>query len=106
MATWVAAPIDGLETEVTDEVAGEGGMSRIDEVIAAWRAADRRLAGLEDSDPERNRVQAELVGLRALHHRLFDVKLFERPRGDEASARWAFAILAWGSAPIPARVLA
>jgi hypothetical protein len=106
MAMWVAAPVDGLETGVTNVVAGEGGMSRIDEVIAAWRAADRRLAGLEDSDPERNRVQAELVGLRALHHRLFDVQLFAWPRVDQPSARWAFAILAWGSAPLPARVLA
>jgi hypothetical protein len=105
MATWVEAPVDGLETEVTDVVAGDGGMPRIDEVIAAWRAADRQLAGLVDNDAERNRVQAELVGLRALHHRLFDVELGDWATGDESSARWTVALLAWGSAPLPARLL-
>ena len=58
------------------------------DVIVAWRAADRELAGLAEDDPEWNRVHAELVGLRALHHRLFEARMGESPRGDEFAARW------------------
>ena len=47
----------------------------ISDVLAVWRAAERELAALADGDPEIGRVHAELVGLRALHHRLFDERI-------------------------------
>jgi hypothetical protein len=53
----------------------------ISDVLAAWRAAERALAGLAIGDPDIDRVHAELVGLRALHHRLFDARLV--PESDE-----------------------
>ena len=79
---------------------------RICDVIAAWRAADRELAGLVEGDPGWARVHDELVGLRALHHRLFAAHVGESPTGEEPAARWAFAIMAWGPAPLPSRVMA
>ena len=48
------------------------------DVVAAWRAADRELAGLVEDEPEWNRVRAEIIGLRALHHRLFEARLGSR----------------------------
>jgi hypothetical protein len=80
------------------------GTPRICEVIAAWRVAERQIAEMVEDDPDRGRIQAELVGLRALHHELFEARMRRWPR--EASARWTFAIMAWGGAPLPARVLA
>lgn len=78
----------------------------IHQVIAAWRAADRALAGLVEGDPEWNRIHAELVGLRTLHHSLFEARMVQEPTGSESSARWAFAVMAWGPEPLPARVMA
>lgn len=78
----------------------------IHRVIADWRAADRELAGLVEGDPEWNRVCAELIGLRALHHRLFEARLAQDLNGGESSTRWALAIMAWGPAPVPSRVMA
>lgn len=80
------------------------GTARICDVIAAWRVAERQIAEMVEDDPDRGRVQADLVGLRALHHGLFEARMRRRP--GEASARWTIAILAWGRAPLPARVLA
>jgi hypothetical protein len=48
------------------------------DVVAAWRTADRELAGLVENEPEWNRVRAEIIGLRALHHRLFEARLGSR----------------------------
>ena len=48
------------------------------DVVAAWRTADRELAGLVENEPELNRVRAEIIGLRALHHRLFEARLGSR----------------------------
>jgi len=80
------------------------GTPRICDVIAAWRVAARQMAEMVQDDPDRDRVQADVIGLRALHHELFEARMHRWPR--EASARWTFAILAWGRAPVPARVLA
>jgi hypothetical protein len=77
---------------------------RICDVIAAWRVAERQIAEMVEDDPDRARVQAALVSLRTLHHELFEARMRRWPR--EASARWTFAIMAWGRAPSPARVLA
>lgn len=55
------------------------------DVVAAWRTADRELAGLVENEPERNRVRAEIIGLRALHHRLFDERLSSRPGDGDAT---------------------
>lgn len=41
------------------------------EILTAWRAADRALAGLEEDAPEWARVHARLVSLRASYHQLF-----------------------------------
>jgi hypothetical protein len=48
------------------------------DVVAAWRAADRELAGLIENEPEWNRVRAGIIGLRALHNRLFEARLGSR----------------------------
>ena len=56
----------------------ESGRS-ISDVLAAWRAAERELAALAVGDPDMGRVHAELVGLRALHHRLFDARIGAEP---------------------------
>jgi hypothetical protein len=78
----------------------------IQQVIAAWRAADRELALLVEGDLEWNRICAELIGLRALHHRLFEARMAQDPTGGESSTRWSLAIMAWGPEPLPGRVLA
>jgi hypothetical protein len=105
VATWLEAAIDGSEAGITGEMAS-GGAPRIRDVILAWRAAERELAGLVEADPKRERVRAELVSLRAIHHRLFAARMAESPAGRTSSARWELAVLAWGSAPLPARVMA
>jgi hypothetical protein len=45
------------------------------DVLNAWRAAERELASLVEGRPDWDRVHAELVGLRALHHRLFEARM-------------------------------
>jgi hypothetical protein len=96
---------DGSETGVSGEVAG-GAVPRIHDVISAWRAADRELAGLVEDDPERDRVQSELVVLRAVHHRLFAARMAASPTIDESSVRSEFGVMAWGPEPLPAGVMA
>ena len=63
-------------TRLTDS---HGNSPAICEVVAAWRTADRELAGLVENEPEWNRVRAEIIALRALHHRLFEARLGSRP---------------------------
>ena len=78
---------------------------RICDVLIAWRAADRELASLTEADPEWSRVQAEIAGLRALHHRLFDLRAGQRTHEREtASVRFAELARAWrmDTAPLPA----
>ena len=48
----------------------EAGVAICD-VLAAWRAAERELAGLVAGDRRANLVEAEVCGLRDLHQRLF-----------------------------------
>lgn len=79
------------------------------DVLAAWRAADRELAGLAVDDSDWNRVHAEMVGLRELHHRLFAARLAQDAiRGETTIARFADAARAWlqdaapASVPVPA----
>jgi hypothetical protein len=48
---------------------------RIWEVLAAWRAAEREMSSISDDSPEWPRVHAELVGLRAAYHRLFQERM-------------------------------
>ena len=77
------------------------------DVIAAWRAADRELASLTEDDPDWNRVHAEVVGLRALHHRLFDARAdHELASRDAMIARFADAAREWWQVrapqPVPA----
>ena len=94
------------EREATGFLGSEEARPPIPAVIAAWRAADRELAGLAEGDPDWDRVHAELVGLRALHHRLFEARMAQDPTGGESSSRWTFAIMAWGPTPLPAGVMA
>jgi hypothetical protein len=49
------------------------------DVVAAWRAAERDLAGLVENEPDWNRVRAEIIGMRALHQRLYEARLGSRP---------------------------
>lgn len=58
-------------------------------VLEAWRAAERELVSLAERDADWRRVHAELVGLRALHHRLFDARM-SRPGAENpiATPRW------------------
>jgi hypothetical protein len=86
-------------------VGDDGDTPAICDVIATWRAADRRLAGLAMNSPERDRVHAELVGLRALHHRLFDARMAERPTGGGRVDRSSFSLMAWARGPRPAIVI-
>lgn len=88
----------------TGSLEPEHATPRICDVIAAWRAAERRIAELVEGDPDRDRLQAELVGLRALHHGLFEARMRHWPT--EVSCPGTFAIMAWGRVPRPARVLA
>ena len=85
--------------------------ARLWEIIAAWRAADRELALLAEDDPDWNRVHAEVVGLRALHHRRFDARLDqERVRSEALVTRIAAAAAAvareWCQARAPQPVTA
>jgi hypothetical protein len=111
-AIWPGANVPEREAIATPAQPWSGPLEHEDptppihEVIAAWRAADRELAGLVEGDPDWNRIHAELVGLRALHHRLFDARMARDPAGGESSSRWTFAIMAWGPAPLPAGVMA
>lgn len=51
-----------------------GGL-RIWDVLAAWRAAERELADTPLESTDWPRVHADLVGLRAAYHRLFQERL-------------------------------
>lgn len=44
-------------------------------VLASWRAAERELATTTLDSPDWTRIHADLVGLRAAHHRLFQERL-------------------------------
>jgi hypothetical protein len=48
---------------------------RIWDVLAAWRAAERSLAGTSVDSPDWPRMRADLIGLRAAYHRLFHERL-------------------------------
>jgi hypothetical protein len=98
----VASP--GTIQPSTGSLEPEHTTPRICDVIAAWRAAERRMTELVQDDPDRDRLQAELVGFRALHHGLFEARMRHWPTG--ASCRGTFAIMAWGRLPPRARVLA
>lgn len=50
---------------------------RIEDVLRAWRAAERSAAGIAEGSPEWPYVQANIQRLRAWYHRLHD----ERRRG-------------------------
>ena len=78
-----------------------GDEPRICDVIVAWRAAERELAAWSESDPEWRVAEADIVWLRALHHRLFDAKLarLTAPRlGAGPTAVLAFANWPYGVA--------
>ena len=51
----------------------------ISEVLTAWRAADRDLNDILEASPDWPRVHAEVLGLRAVYHRLFDERRDKRP---------------------------
>ena len=70
-------------TRLTDS---HGNSPAICDVVAAWRTADRELTGLVENEPEWNRVRAEIIGLRALHHRLFEARLASHTVGGDATA--------------------
>lgn len=76
----------------TDETA-----PAICDVLAAWRAAERELAGLAQGDPDWNRVHAEFVGLRALHHRLFAARMAREVAAGQAAATRSARFLSLGS---------
>jgi hypothetical protein len=63
-----------------------GASPAICDVVAAWRAAERDLADLVENEPAWNRVRAEIIGLRALHHLLFEGRVGSRPGGGDATA--------------------
>jgi hypothetical protein len=100
-------PADGADPDLRSTsvpVTAADAALRLCDVIAAWRAADRELAGLTDADPEWSRVHAELVGLRALHHRLFDMRAEHRtPDREWTSVRYVELARAWlmSTAPRP-----
>jgi hypothetical protein len=94
-------PVEGSDARIERGVA-----PRICDVITAWRAAARELAELAATSPDRDRLHADLVGLRALHHHLFDQCLSEWPRGRIAATRLPFNLMAWTPAPPPALVTA
>jgi hypothetical protein len=73
-------------------------------VVNAWRAAERVLDGLVVDSPPWNRVHAELVGLRALHHRLFDARVAAAAGHGEGPIRPVLTMMAWGPTWTPARV--
>ena len=110
MATWMETPVATTGPAPAQPRTGllelEDATPRIDDVIAAWRTADRELARLAEDDPEWEVVHAELVGLRALHHRLFEVRRGAWPTGGASFARWTVAVMAWGPASLPGRVMA
>jgi hypothetical protein len=133
MASWMETPIEHLEIGLVRVLAAphedplseigpwvvldpgvtlgqrwddDGNRPAICDVIATWRAADRRLAGLAMNSPERDGVQAELVGLRALHHRLFDAQIAESPSGGGHVDWSSFGLIAWARGSRPAVVIA
>jgi hypothetical protein len=72
-------------------------------VVTAWRAAQRTLDRLAEGSPEWNDVHAELVGLRALHHRLFDARLLADAGHGDGPARPTLTMMAWGPTWMPGR---
>jgi hypothetical protein len=71
-------PVSEIEVSIAPDESGirlklaDLASPAISDVVAAWRAADRELAGLVENEPEWNRVRAEIIGLRTLHDRLFE----------------------------------
>jgi hypothetical protein len=65
-------------------------------VVTAWRTAQRALDGLAESSPSWNRLHAEVVGLRALHHRLFEARLAAAAGRGEGPVRPTLTMMAWG----------
>jgi hypothetical protein len=103
------APQDALPAPAqppTGSFEHEDATPPICDVIAAWRAADRELAGLVEGNAEWNRVHAEMLGLRALHHRLFEARMAEFPTSDKSTDRSRFAVMAWGPEPVAGLVIA
>ena len=83
----IAAPPPPIRPR-TRLIESDGVSLAICDVVEAWRAAERELAGLVENEPEWNRVTAEIIGVRALHQRLFEARLGSRPgRGDAAATR-------------------
>lgn len=66
------------------------------DVLAAWRAAERELVDLDENDPEWSRVHAEFVGLRALHHRLFEARMGPGNAGGGTAATGSASFLTLG----------
>jgi hypothetical protein len=64
----------------------------IDEVLAAWRAADRALGLIAEGSPEWARVHATLVSLRASYHQLFAERRDRPARPETAGGPWAIAM--------------
>ncbi len=64
----------------------------IDEVLAAWRAADRALGLIAEGSPEWARVHATLVSLRASYHQLFAERRDRPSRPETAGGAWAIAM--------------
>ena len=59
--------------------------SGIQEVLAAWRAAERELDDVPENSPEWSGIHAKLVGLRASYQQLFTEFRDRRPSGED---RW------------------
>ena len=77
----------------------DGSSPAICDVVNAWRAADRELAGLVENQPEWNRVRAEIIGLRALHNRLFEARQGARAGRCDTSAPRAMSSAASNHIP-------
>jgi hypothetical protein len=56
----------------------------IDEILTAWREADRALGMITEGSPEWARVHAKLVSLRASYHQLFAERCDRPPRPEAA----------------------
>ena len=104
---WAPDEIDSGPATAVEQADARDETPHLWDVIAAWRAADRELAAMTQDDPDWNRVHAELVGLRALHHRLFDARArHETSRREAAVSAFTDAARAWwrdgAPRPVPA----
>jgi len=70
---------------------------KIWDVLASWRSAERELAATTLDSPEWTRLHADLVGLRAAYHRLFNERL--RPTNQALTVAGAASIDSRTDAP-------